>query len=52
MAIVNKDYEQSLVVQIKANNSIPVRITKELKSVKLSNLYSIAEGDILIIKLD
>lgn len=52
MAIVNKDYEQPLVIQIKAANNTPVRITKELKTEKLSDYYSLSEGDILIVKLD
>ena len=51
VAIVNKDYQRDMRLQVSAKNSTPRRMTKELREEPLQSSYTIAAGDILIIRL-
>ena len=51
LAIVNKDYLKTMRVHVKARNSIPTQINKNLKEIPLKSKYIIEPGDILLIKL-
>lgn len=52
MAIVNKDYEDTTTIRIRARNDMPRHITKALVEERMKRTYSISAGDILIFKLD
>ena len=51
VAIVNKDYRRELKLQVGAKNDTPRRITKTRQEEPLLTAYTIAAGDILIIRL-
>ncbi len=50
LAVVNKDFENPLQLQIKVSKSV-VRITKELKEEAVKTAYTIQEGDIMLFRL-
>lgn len=51
VGIVNKDYRQSMKLQVSAKNATPRRLTKDLQEEALGTSYTIDAGDILIIRL-
>ena len=51
MAIVNKNYEQTMKVRIKLNNSTPRRLTKQLAEETVASSYTVQPGDILLFRL-
>lgn len=51
LAIVNKSHEQSLTVHIKARNTTPRHLTKQLQEQPMKMSYTITAGDILLFKL-
>lgn len=51
LAIVNKDYENSMDVYVKARNNVPCRLTKKLREERLKSYYSVAAGDMLLLRL-
>lgn len=51
LAMVNKDHQHYMTVYIEAKNSIPVHITKKLKTEKLKSSYTVSGGDILLFRL-
>lgn len=52
LAIVNKDYQHSLKINIKAKNNIPMHVTKLNQIENLKSNYSISGGDIIIFRLE
>lgn len=51
MAIVNKDYTAPMRIDIKARNSRPRHITKDLREEPIGSRYTVGPGDILLFKL-
>lgn len=52
LSIVNKDYDKDLDVHVKAKNNIPCHVTKSLTEEPLKASYTVAPGDILLLKLN
>lgn len=50
LAIVNKDYQNPLRIDLKAKSGVR-QLTKRLEETPIKNVYEIAQGDILILKL-
>ena len=51
LAIVNKSYEDTLTVRIKARNKTPCHLTKKLSEETVKSSYTVNAGDILLFKL-
>lgn len=51
LAIVNKDLERNIKVQIRPHNDTVQHITKSLKEEKMTDTYTVAAGDILLFRL-
>jgi len=51
LAIVNKSYEDTLTVRIKARNKTPRHLTKKLSEETVKSSYTVNAGDILLFKL-
>lgn len=51
LSIVNKDHERNMTVKIKAQNSFPCQINKNLQEVNLQASYVVMPGDLLLFKL-
>lgn len=52
LAIVNKDYEHSIKVEVRAKNTTPRHITKSLQSERIKSSYTITGGDLLLFRLN
>ncbi|MBR1932370.1 MAG: beta-galactosidase [Prevotella sp.] len=51
LAIVNKDYQKSMEVQVKPKNSQPQHVTKSLQAEPIKPNYTLEPGDILLFRL-
>ena len=51
LAIVNKNYKDTMTVRIKAKNTTPRHLTKNLQEERMKTAYTVAAGDILLFKL-
>jgi len=51
MVIVNKDYQATMRVDIKAKNDVPRQVDKQLQEHPLNETYTVGAGDVLLIKI-
>ena len=51
LAIVNKSHTQPMEVHIKANNNVPLHLTKTLETEAILPSYNVAPGDLLLFRL-
>lgn len=51
LVIVNKDYEDDMDVYITTKNNIPRHITKNLQEEPMKKSYSVAAGDLFLVRL-
>lgn len=51
LAIVNKDYKRKMKVYIDVRNDVPRQLTKDLRELPVKASYTVAAGDILLLKL-
>ena len=51
LAIVNKDYENSIKVLLSARNNIPRQVTKTLQEKPMNTSYIVMPGDLLLFRL-
>lgn len=51
LAVVNKDYQNAMRVDIKARNNTPRRLTKRLTEETLAQTYTVGAGDLLLVRL-
>lgn len=51
MAVVNKDYEQSMTLRIEPKSASVVRLDKSLRAVRLKASYTVGAGDMALFKL-
>jgi hypothetical protein len=51
LAIVNKNYEKRMKVQIRTKSNIPHYVSKQLQEQPMKTTYYVEPGDILLFKL-
>lgn len=51
LAIVNKDYKKKMKVYLKAGNTTPRHLTKQLQEEPTKSAYTVGAGDILLFRL-
>ncbi len=51
LAIVNKSLDENMKIQIRAKNSSPRQVTKELTTLPIKTVYTVSAGDILLFRL-
>ena len=51
LAIVNKDHQRNMTVQIQCSNNIPRHLSKTLQEKEIKSVYTVEAGDMLLFRL-